>query len=371
MSGSEILSLTLPGTLPDEWYDLARRVFAGDPRWIPEHEPTLARHFAAQHFWFDSGRAHAFLVPEKARIAVYFQPDRQLQGKSVAYFGDFVSTGDAAVEDALFERAEAWARAQGASELHGPMHFSTWYTYRVLVSMEEGGLPFPGEPYDTPGTHLKFERRGYAQVQRYQSRFHESQVFPSALQRFLPGAQRALDLGYTINAEGKQGIIDFLPGFYDRAMSIFRDAYAFSAPPKDVWLDLTHTTLRRTCPRTTMIVRDPAGEVAGYILTMPDWSPLVVQGCPDRVDVDDLDYELHAHRLAPLGAIIYKTMGVLPAHQNAGLAALMMAEILRKADGHYGTIVGATMREDNKSRTFGNGIVTYDRWYALYGRALA
>jgi GNAT superfamily N-acetyltransferase len=365
---SEVLGIELPGALPAAWFELAAQVHAGDPRWIPEEPATIGRDFHPLNPWFQTGRARGFLVPGKARLCAFFDPRGHVDGKLSAYFGDFVTSGDHAAEDALFAAAEAWARAQGSEQLIGPLHMTTWQNYRALVSMSPGRLPFPGEPYDAPSVPAALERLGFRPICHYVSQFMDRKGFEGMAARLVASAAAPLAAGYRAEAEGVDAALGLLGSFYESCMVIFRDNFAFTPPAKEVWMAGMRSALRRACPHTTLIGRAPDGSVVGFIVNYPNWAPLVVQGAAARLKVDELDYRTHFARLGPEPEMVFKTMGVLPEHQSSRVGSLLMGRAAELGLAHYTTAIAATVRDDNRSRRYAGPFQIGEHNYALYGR---
>jgi hypothetical protein len=69
----------------------------------------------------------------------------------------------------LFGRAEQWAREQGCQAMVGPINFTTYSDYRLLVAGDPKQPPFPGEPYNPPYYPELIEKCGYESFLQYVS----------------------------------------------------------------------------------------------------------------------------------------------------------------------------------------------------------
>jgi hypothetical protein len=132
----------------DEFVKLPWAVYGEDPVWIPEDPIELRWRFSDGNAWFERGDAHWWCIPGQARLAAFFVPDTRVDGRSVAYFGFWETTGDDRGSRRLFEAAESWARARGAEQLIGPIEFTTFSRYRLLTGGEADARPFLQEPYN-------------------------------------------------------------------------------------------------------------------------------------------------------------------------------------------------------------------------------
>src|SRR5262249_33133093 len=105
--------------LPEGFAELPAAVYAGDPLWIPEEPEETAFAFSSANPWFRAGRARTLAIPGRARVAVFCDPRTVIEGRQAAFFGYWESSGDAAAEAAVMDRACQWARQEGCEILYG------------------------------------------------------------------------------------------------------------------------------------------------------------------------------------------------------------------------------------------------------------
>jgi GNAT superfamily N-acetyltransferase len=371
MSPIDVLSLDLPGEIPDAWTDIAARVYADDPHYIPEDPAAVRRDLSVHNPWFGAGRARAFYVPERARVAAYLDPALHSGAERTLYFGDLVTSGDELAERALFAELSRYAHDLGATRLLGPIHMTTLQAYRVLVSIEPGGLPFPGEPYDNLEASQALARLGFSVAQRYHSHIGDHAGMAAARARIEPLAEKARVHGYRIAVEDPLSLEADLPTIYELSMRIYEGGYAFVRPPFSAWRSEVSAFLRRACPLTSVIARSRDGEVVGFLINAPHWGPLVVQGAEKRLTASELSYREHAHLLGKERRVVVKSLGVAPEHRATGVSSLIFSEVMKRSIENYTHCVGALMRDDNRSHAFGARDCCAVREYALYARAVS
>ncbi len=117
----------------------------------------------------------------------------------------------------------------------------------------------------------------------------------------------------------------------------------------------------------------PDGEVVGFVLVYPHWAPLVVRSAGEaRVAASELDYGLHAARLATLGRVdwVLKTIAVAPHAARRGLGHALVARCAEQALDAGVRVYGALAREDAGSRRL-SPAETSSRWFVLYGETFA
>lgn len=347
-------------------------VYAGDPLWIPEEEPIVRREFSAGNPWFAGGSATALCIAGRARLAVFRPHDCVVEGRPAAWFGYFETQNDSEAVGALLGEAESWARARGAKVLYGPIDFNTFSKYRVRVTAEPGGVPFPGEPYNPPYYARLLEGAGFGVAQQYVTQI--CAVRPSPLAAKLEIARVVAEAGYAIEPLDGASWLAALPELHCVADEIFGENFAYT-PVTYPQFTATHgaPVARRLCPRTSVLARGPDGDIAGFFLVFPHYGPLVMRGSSlGRIPASELSYDEHDSVLVAAGHTIAvgKTVGVRPRHRGRGLMSALAATVIDRGVGRYDRWVGAMIRADNPSRRFGTEHMEFERSYALYRKEL-
>ena len=372
--------LTRDGTagVDDAFLDLAPQVYAGDRAWIPEEPDAVARAFSPANPWFGGGgRAATFCVPGRARLAVFRPPACRVRGRPAAFFGYWEHRGAPDASHALFEKAAAWARAEGAAVLYGPADFGTFGRYRLRTAAEPGALPFPGEPYNPAAYAGVLEGAGFAVAERYVTQVGAVSWAALGAARLALAGLRAS--GYRVEPLDGARWLALLPTVHAAADAIFgaNPGYTPLAYPAFT-AAVGAPVARRLCPHTSVVAFAPDGALAGFVVAQPHWGPVVTRGAPGGpVPLGALDFAEHAGRLAAAEArrglprtAVARTVGVAPAHRRRGLLTAMGAAVLGRARGRYDRWLGALIRADNPSRRFGAAHARAERGYALYARAL-
>jgi hypothetical protein len=118
----------------------------------------------------------------------------------------------------------------------------------------------------------------------------------------------------------------------------------------------------------------PNGDIAGFLMTMPHYGPLVTQAAgSDRVPVRSLSFSRHTPMLRdrpPVQGIV-KTIGIHPNHRGIGLMDALLVAMLDRAEGFYESWLGALIRADNLSRRFGAPVTAAERRYLLFAKEVA
>ncbi len=369
-----ILETHGPDGLPHGFFDVATAVYAQDPHWIPEDPAAIAAQFAPGNDYFTYGQARAFCVPGAARAVAFHEPALRIDGKPVAFFGYFESTGDLEATRAVMDRVVDWARAQGAEVLYGPIQFNTFNGYRVLLQAEPGALPFGGEPYNPPTYPALLEAVGLSMHQRYVTQRIPFQAAAFGLRMVEPIFKALESQGYRFEVPTAEAWVRSLPQLYDVADQIFSQNFAYSRLTWPQFQRAFETRLmRQVDPESSVLVTAPSGDAVAFALAYPHYGALTVQGAGEaRVAAGDLEYARHWDLISQRKPriCIGKTSGVHRDHRRKGILESMVYYSFLHCQDRYDTWFGAMIREDNPSRKLYATIAEGERVYGLYARPL-
>ncbi len=361
--------------LPPGFVELPHLVFADDPDWIPEDPAAVERAFDPSSAWFRQGQAETFCIPGKARAAAFFQPDLRVDDQRVAFFGYWCTAGDRDADASLFADVEAWAADRGAEALYGPINFTTYGNYRLLLSMEaDDATPFPDEPYNPATWPETLEALGYAVDQHYLTQVGVIQAGLFVAQLKKPAIDALLAEGYRVESFPHGAWLDRLREVHGIVDAIFGQNFAYSPLSYEAFASKCgEDFIRRTDPEVSTACYAPDGALAGFFLVYPHYGPLVRQGAgADRVAVTALDFATHHPDLAgrPWRGAIAKTVGTDPRHRGKGVMAALTAGMFARGEGRYEHWYGAMIRKGNASKNYASGNTTGERWYGLFRKGL-
>lgn len=122
-----------------EFIELPKRIYRDDPNWVAPLDAQV-REFLnpKKHPFFRHGTAQAFLAKRDGqtvgRIVVSDDPAyNRVHGTNQGCFGMFETIDDVRTARALVDRASAWLRARGRTQMLGPIDYSTNYPCGLLV----------------------------------------------------------------------------------------------------------------------------------------------------------------------------------------------------------------------------------------------
>jgi GNAT superfamily N-acetyltransferase len=122
-----------------EFIDLPKRIYENDAHWVAPLDMQV-REFLdpRKHPFYRHGAAQAFIAKRDGQIVgrIVASDDpayNQTHGTNLGCFGMFEAIDDVRVARVLFDRAAAWLRSRGRTQMMGPIDFSTNYPCGLLV----------------------------------------------------------------------------------------------------------------------------------------------------------------------------------------------------------------------------------------------
>jgi GNAT superfamily N-acetyltransferase len=261
--------------------DLAWRVYAGDPNWVPPLKDEVHGLLdPKRNPWFEHARAQFFLAERGGetvgRISaqidslVQAMPAAQGGGPGVGHWG-MLEALDAEAAAALIARAEDWLRAEGATEAMGPFSLSVWDEPGLLVK----GHDHP--PTVMMGHHLAsyeawVEAAGYAGVKDlYTYELPIGGDAPPLVQRIIASAER----------NGRIRIRKVVKANFDAEaaliLNILNDAWSDNwgyVPLTDGEIAYAGKKLKPIVFEDLIRVAEVDGEPVGFMITLPDLNEL-------------------------------------------------------------------------------------------------
>lgn len=334
-------------------------------RLVPESIDDLTWAFSAKNHWFHQGKGILLWERNKTRAAAFFNPNASYFNAPVAYFGFWETLpGQQAVNDEIFEKINAWAKAQGAKHVVGPINFNTFFSYRLrLDSFEE--QTFFNEPNQPEYYRPIIESMNFKLVVNYISPRCEDVEKIKAFH----GSNRKLIADLAANNLKVSSLtahifLERLPEIYDFLSATFQDNTLYTPISWDTFKeDLAEPASAKLCPLTSVICTDLDSSIAGFFLCYPDYQPLTVAG----KRTSEICFEKH-FKLLGQPRCIANTGGVLPKYRNLGLFNAMVAELAGRVAENYSSLVSGLIREGNPSQNPALRLGDRDVKYGLFAR---
>ncbi|WP_027707297.1 GNAT family N-acetyltransferase [Zooshikella ganghwensis] len=342
--------------LPEAFLNLPSHIYQKDSNWIPEQQAYLQQLFSTQNPFFQAGQAWLGVLPNASRLAGFYHPQQVIDGKPTAYFGFWETTEQLNANQALFEQLETWAKAQGATQLLGPINFSTFGRYRLRLSHFDTTY-FPSEPWNPSYYASLLTQLGFKPHTTYHSKFtHQLEFNTQRNEQLRNKLDQRLTPRFQLSPLNSECLHQLQDKLYPLVEHTFSHNLAYtSINPQLFKSHILQPLANRLCPYSSWLATDKKrGDVVGFVVCTPDYGPILSQGYqhqhPDRQPLTQhqLNYYQHTPLLKKPTCLI-KTTGVLPSHQHRGIAAWLCLTAAHAIRQRYQGMGAALIRDDNDS----------------------
>jgi len=253
----------------------------------------------------------------------------------VGMIGSFEASNEPAPVQQLLREAAAWLRAQGATQVIGPIDGDTWHRYRVNAGPFDEP-PFLLEPVNPP--YYAELWSPFEIIERYSSkRVHD--VAP-LVEQLAPMHARAMQRGYRLRSFDLARIEEELALVWRLSLEIFRGNRFYFDISREEFLKLYAGIERLLVPELVLFAETADGEPAGFLFAYPDTAA---------------------------GVVDYKTIGVVPAHRRGYLGWAMLHRVYASALAMGRPVANhCLMHESNASQSMDAGHGVTFREYYLY-----
>ncbi len=312
------------------------RIYTHDPAWVPplilERKEFLN---PQKHPFYKHGAAALFLARRDGeivgRIMASDDPHyNALHQSNVGCFGLFESIDDPAVAHALFNRAAAWLRARGRSEIMGPIDYSTNYTCGLLVDgfqhpptiLNSHNPPYYEQLIESDGFTKAMDlfawwlvdpARAVQRLRRFASALKNRQlptIRPANLQQVGEESRRLREI-YNEAWENNWGYVPFTP-----------EEFAYMTKE-----------LKPLVTPELVLIAEINGEAAGFLLCVPDINQALRHVPNGRLTTFGLPIGLlkllyHKRRVTRVRLV---ALGVVPKFRRSGVAEMLVLRIIEHA----------------------------------------
>jgi len=331
--------------------DVAWRVNAGDPNWVPPLRMVVEGTLDRRKHPFHRHAEVAYFVAERrgetvGRVAaIVNRLHNEYHGERTGFFGLFECEDDQEAAGALLEAAAAWLRARGMERMRGPTNLST---------NEE--LSSPGvliEGFDSPAVAMMshnppyyrtlLEGAGLEKVKDAHAFWLEGGTPPERLAR---SYERILArTGATIrpvDAKRFRRDVDILKGIYNSAWS---RNWGF-VPMTDAEFENMAKEFRPVADLDLCLVAEVRGEPVGFSIALPDLNQ-ALRHLPDGRLLPFGVFRFLWHRRS-IHRLRFITLGIRPGFRNLGLdAALYLRTWQAGNERGYDQCEASWILEDN------------------------
>lgn len=250
--------------------------------------------------------------------------------------------------------------------LTGPMNFNTFHNYRLRIGATPSWQMFHREPINPEYYSDLLEGLDFVCIHTYESRrihkpaIHKFYEFKGELTRQIK------DVPFEIIALNSKSWMLYEDAIFELISLIFSQNVAYKSISKvEFQLLYNETFAESLCPHTSSLFKDKTtGQLIGIMMCLPDYAS---KENPQKNHYNfNTDYpKLHKPTL------LAKSAGVHPDYRNNNLMNFSGAYTMLSFRELYEDVIFCTMKSDNYSIHFTDGIDCEKAHYALYEKQLA
>ena len=333
-----------------EFVDVAYRLNAADPSWVPNlRGEEIAKFTPGRNPFFGHARVQLFLARRDGRavgrISAHIdelaltQPVEKGMGPGTGLWGA-IEAEDAEVAAALIARAEQWLRDKGMTRALAPMNLSVWEEPGVLA-LGHDHPPMVMMGHHSPAHRGWIEGAGYALVKVLHTYdLDVTKDFPPLIQRIIASGEK--------NPRIRIRKVELARFDRDAAIicHILNDAWSDNwgfVPFTEAEIAYTAKALKPLVHPDLIRIAELDGEAVAFMMTLPDLNQALMRfnrrdGKPGPLGWLRLALWLKRPRPADMRVPLMGVLKRLQASRLASQLAFMMIEYIRRdAIANFGT----------------------------------
>ena len=247
----------------------------------------------------------------------------------------------------LLDTACEYLKAKGCEAVIGPMNGNTWKSYR-FVTWSDGSAPFLLEPQNPAEWPKYWQQAGFSPYHEYISSIttHLEQSDP----RLLKAKDRLHLMGTTWHSIDTSIFAEELRRVYRLSLEAFSKNVLYTPLAEEAFLGQYLSFADKINKDYVLLANDADGKCCGFIFAIPDL--------------------LQLQQGKTMNRLIIKTLAVSPNRRSAGLGAVLVEEVQKKAlQNGLDSSVHALMFSKNNSTNIGKNSQPMRR-YTLFVRRL-
>lgn len=335
------------------FFDVADRVYRGDPKWVPPLRADLVKVFSDKNPFFKHAEIALFIArrgeEDVGRIAATLDRHHNaFHDEKTAFFGFFESEDDPAAAGTLFETVATWGRERGMRVLRGPANPSLNDEAGLLIEGFERP-PILMMTYNPRYYIDLIESAGFRKAKDLLAYWFE--IGPGPLDRLTRLAQRTRrkEKDVLIRTVSKRGLKADLPKIREVYNEAWEKNWGF-VPMTSEEMDFMAKRLRPLLDEDFLFLaelRHPEGsfEPIAFMLNLPDYNTAIAPLKGRLLPFGWLKFLLGLKKIRSLRVV---TLGIKKEYRMRGIQSVMFEEGLREAlkRGYTGCEV-SWMLEDN------------------------
>ena len=367
-----------------KFIDLAYRINAGDPNWVPPLKLEVADKIdPKKNGWFSHAEAQLFLAERGGKpvgrisahidfLALEMDPEKGF-GPGTGFWGMFEAEDETAAR-ALVNTAEQWLRNKGMTRALGPVSLSIWEEPGLLVrGFDHPPMVLMG--HNLPQYQGWIEAMGYAEAKRLLTYdLDVTQEFPPLIKRIVEMGEKNPRIN--IRKVDKARFADEAKIILALLNDAWSDNWGF-VPLTQPEVDDVGKKLKPIVFSDLLRIAELDGEPVAFMISLPDLNDVIKPMKGSLFPFGWLKLLLWLRNPQSSGARV-PLMGVKKSLQSSRMAsqlAFMMIEYIRDAAvNKYGATrgeIGWVLDDNQGMNAIADAIVSkVNREYVIYKKAL-
>jgi len=318
------------------FFDVADRLYAGDPNWVPPLRSDLAKVFSADNPFFRHAEMQLFLARRGdagvGRIAAILdRGHNDFHNEKTAFFGFFESENDPVTAQALFHATAIWARERKMRLLRGPANPSLNDEAGILVQGFDSPPVFM-MTYNPPYYPQLLEGEDFRKAKDLLAYWFE--ILPAPLERLQRLAERLgrREPSVVVRTVTKASLARDLPKIREVYNSAWEKNWGF-VPMTAEEMEFMAKRLRPLLDRDFVLLaevrrEDGVIEPIAFLLTLPDYNRAIAATGGGLLPFGWLKFLLAARKIRVLRIL---TLGIKKEYRLRGINSVMFEWGLRAA----------------------------------------
>jgi hypothetical protein len=336
------------------FFDVADRVYAGDPNWVPPLRDDVALVFSDKNPFWEHAEIQLFVARRDGKdvgriAAILDRGHNEFHGEKTAFFGFFESENDAATAGALFDAAGAWGKARLMTTLRGPTNPSLNDEAGLLVS-GFGSPPVLMMTYNPRYYVALYENAGFLKAKDLLAYWFPLEEKPLARLLRVADRLRKRESDIVVRTVGKGDLEKELP----KIREVYNDAWEKNwgfVPMSPAEMDFMAKRLKPLVVEELLWLAEakkPDGtlEPVAFMLMLPDYNVAMAKAGGSLLPFGWLKFLLALKKIKTVRVV---TLGLKKPYRMRGIQSIMMADSLKYLlkKGYTGAEV-SWLLEDNE-----------------------
>jgi hypothetical protein len=349
--------IVFDGSLPASFFAIPQNIYADVPFKLQETPEVVQRIFNLEK---DSAEVLIYTDHNDIRLVGIFPTN-----SSDAYFGFWEATNDFDLNQQAFTLLQTDATARNRTTITGPINFNTFHHYRLRTTTVPSWQMFDREPVNPSYYPTLLEQLGFTTNTHFESRLIAKENIPGVYidKQFFVDEVKKIPFDFIpLNPETW---IEYEDELYELIHAIFSGNPFYKTISKEEFGLLYNIDFaRKLCPHSSVLFKEQnTGRLAAISMCHPNYYSL---NLPQHISPV---FQVH-YPLLPKKILLAKSVGVHPDFRKQQLMNFLGAYGMLSFREYYDEVLFCTMRSDNFSLHFTNGIPYEKAEYALYQKQL-